>query len=35
MERWFSDKKRELKTETAKKLFSVLEKETICWWADD
>jgi len=32
MERWFLDKRKELKTETAKKLFDVLEKETIYWW---
>jgi len=32
MERWFLDKRKELITETAKKLFDVLEKETIYWW---
>lgn len=32
MERWFLDKKQELKTETAKRLFDVLEKEDIFWW---
>jgi len=35
MERWFLDKKRELKTETAKKIFDVLKKETIYWWKEE
>lgn len=34
MERWFLDKKKQLKTQTAKKLFEVLEKENICWWEE-
>jgi 5'-deoxynucleotidase YfbR-like HD superfamily hydrolase len=35
MERWFLDKKKEIKTETAKTLFDVLEKETVYWWTKE
>lgn len=34
MERWFLDKKKELKTNAAKKIFDILKKETIYWWTD-
>ncbi|RLJ07472.1 MAG: hypothetical protein DRP13_03835 [Candidatus Aenigmatarchaeota archaeon] len=34
MERWFLDKKKKLKTETAKKILDVLEKENIYWWKE-
>ena len=34
MKRWFLDKKKELRTATAKKIFDVLEKETIYWWEE-
>ncbi len=35
MERWFLDKRKELKTETATRIFDVLEKEIIYWWKDE
>lgn len=34
MERWFLEKKEKLNTETARKLFDILEKEKIFWWDD-
>ena len=35
MERWFLDKKKQLKTKTASKIFDVLEKENIYWWKEE
>lgn len=32
MERWFLEKENKLKTATGKKLFLVLQKETLYWW---
>ncbi len=34
MERWFLDKRKGLMLETSKKIFDILEKETIHWWTD-
>lgn len=34
MEIWFSNKREGLHTDTARKLFDVLEKETLFWWKD-
>ncbi|MBI4896009.1 MAG: HD domain-containing protein [Candidatus Aenigmarchaeota archaeon] len=35
MERWFLDKKKDLKTKTGKKLYDCLAKEIIYWWKDE
>jgi 5'-deoxynucleotidase YfbR-like HD superfamily hydrolase len=34
MEKWFLDKRKQLKTETGKKVFDVLQRESIYWWME-